>query len=143
MHRARRWAVALGAIAMVGAAGCGDDEDFANEPRPPAPVTLTASISKERVSVSPKAFGAGPIELIITNQTDSTQRVTLETDEPPGSGPGIKQVTGPINPRETASLKANLDPGTYSVQVDGGDITDATLRVGDERASSQDDLLLP
>ena len=35
-------------------AGCGGGKDFANDPRPPTPVNITAAISDDRVTVSPK-----------------------------------------------------------------------------------------
>jgi hypothetical protein len=132
---------ALIAVAAVGCGGSGGD--YKNEPRPPAPIVITASISKHQVSVSPRRFGAGPISLIVTNQTGASQQVTLESDGPSGSGPGIRQETSPINPRDTATLKANVDPGTYKLHVGADGIRAATLRVGGERPSAQNDLLQP
>jgi hypothetical protein len=125
-------------------AGCGGQTaDYANEPRPPEPIVVSASISDDKVSVSPKKFGAGPVTLIVTNQTQSAQELTLETDEIGGSSPGIEQNSGPINPGDTASLKADLKKGTYRVAVDGDGIDEAALRVGDQRKSAQDELLQP
>jgi hypothetical protein len=122
-------------------AGCGSSTDYKNEPRPAAPIVVTASISKKAVSVSPKKFGAGPITLIVTNQTSASQQLTLEIDS--GSA-GFKGRTGPINPRDTGQLNANLKaPGTYSVHVDGGAIKAARLTVGNARPSAQNDLLQP
>lgn len=126
------------------AAGCGGDEaDYANEPRPPSPIVVSASIGPEGVSVSPRRFGAGPITLIVTNQTERAQELTLETDEIGGSAPGIEQNSGPINPGDTASLKADLRRGTYRVAVAGRGAAGVALRVGASRPSSQDDLLQP
>jgi hypothetical protein len=135
-------AVSLGAVALP--AGCGGEEDdYRNENRPPAPILVAASISEDRVSVSPRRFGAGPITLIVTHQTQSAQEVTLETDEIGGSGPGIEQETGPISPGETASLKADLRQGTYRVGVNGRGIDEAALDVGEPRETAQDQLLQP
>ena len=124
-------------------AGCGEDDDYANEARPPTPIVVSASISSDEVSVSPRRFGAGPITLIVTNQTQRAQEITLETDQIGGDAPGIKQGTGPINPGDTASLKADLAPGTYRVGTDGDSITAGELQVGEERKSAQDELLQP
>jgi len=125
-------------------AGCGGQAaDYANEPRPPEPIVVSASISDDKVSVSPKKFGAGPVTLIVTNQTQSAQELTLETNEIGGSSPGIEQNSGPINPGDTASLKADLTKGTYRVAVDGDGIDEASLRVGGERKSAQNELLQP
>lgn len=140
--RGRPSAIALcGAAVLLGA--CGNEEDYANEPRPPSPIVVSTSINDERIAVSPESFGAGPITLIVTNQTSSAHEVTLETDEIAGNSPGIKQESGPINPGDTASLKADLEPGTYSVGVSNGAIEPATLEVGDARPSAQDKLLQP
>ena len=50
-------------------AGCGGSGgDYSNEPRPPAPINVTAAVTDQRISVSPKSFGAGPIVLIVSNQ---------------------------------------------------------------------------
>ena len=137
-------AVAM-AIPVALLAGCGSEDgaNYANEPRPPTPIVVSASIGQDRVSVSPRSFGAGPITLIVTNQTGSSQEITLETDEIGGSTPGIEQNSGPINPGDTASLKADLRSGTYSIAVDGSGIDGASLDVGDERESAQNELLQP
>ena len=134
-------AVVLGAVAL--AAGCGEDDDYENEPRPPAPIVVSAAITQDGVSVSPRTFGAGPITLIVTNQTENAQEVTLETDEIGGDSPGIEQETGPISPGDTASLKADLREGTYRVGVDGRGISAAALDVGEPRESAQNQLLQP
>lgn len=128
--------------ALVGGCGGGGD-DYANNPRPPAPINITAAITDERVAVSPSEFGAGPIVLIISNQTDTAQTVTLETNEIGGSGAGVKQTTSPINPAGTATLKVDLKPGTYEVSVASSAIKPAALTVGASRPSAQNDLLQP
>lgn len=143
MWRTGRTGALVTTIAIVGATGCGAAADYANDPRPPAPIVLTASISDQRVSVSPRTFGAGPISLIVVNQTRAAQRVTLESDDAAGEGPGLRQETAPISPSDTATLKAEVHPGRYTVHVRGDDIAAAALRVGPERASAQNDLLQP
>ena len=136
-YRAPRWSSVATLVGVaVAASGCGSDDDYENRPRPPAPIIVTASISDEKVSVSPREFGAGPVTLVITNQSSASQQLTLD-------GPSLKQETGPISPRETASLKANVPQGEYSVSVAGDDITAASLEVGPERESAQNDLLQP
>jgi hypothetical protein len=122
------------------AAGCGGDDDFANEPRPPAPVVVTAAIVGAEVSVSPARLGAGPIELIITNQTDAAQQIVLESRQ---SDRPLRQETPPINPNGTAQIKLDIQPGTYRVTAGAGGIRAATLRVGAQRESAQDQLLQP
>jgi hypothetical protein len=140
MRRRTAQVVPCIALATALASGCGSDTSYKNEPRPPAPIVITASINKNAVAVSPKRFGAGPITLIVTNQTGASQQLTLEINN---GQAGFKGRTGPINPRDTGQLKADLGRGTYSVHVDGNAIHPARLTVGRERASAQNDLLQP
>jgi hypothetical protein len=134
----------LAVAAVLVVAACGSNSaDYKNDPRPPSPIVITGYISDQRVSVSPRSLGAGPISLIVTNQTGTAQRVTLESAGPAGSGPGIKQVTAPISPRDTATLKVDVKPGSYSVHVGADAIRAARLKVGPERKSAQNDLLQP
>jgi len=125
------------------AAACGSQADYANRPRPPAPINVTAAITDQRVAVSPDRFGAGPVVLIITNQSSEEREVTIQTDEVGGDREGIRQKTSPINARGTAELKVNVREGTYRVSVDSEDIEPARLVVGEERASAQNELLQP
>lgn len=144
-RRASAFACAL--IAAGALASCGDDgsDKYANAQRPPRPIVISAAINDQSIQVSPRKFGAGPITLIISNQSTASQQVTLETeDEPGGSSPGEKAIeTGPINPRETASVKGSVSQGTYTLHVGGDDIRGARLVVGKERPSAQNDLLTP
>jgi hypothetical protein len=133
---------AMAALAVVLLAGCGNGDDRASDP-PLGAIVLTASISERRVSISPHSFGAGPISLIITNQTRAAQRLTLESAGPVGSSPGLRQETAPISPRDTATLKADVVPGRYTVHVGADGIAGAALLVGPQRMSAQKDLLQP
>lgn len=137
-------AIALTGALATGALGCGTTK-HENALRPPAPILLNSAITPEEISVSPRAIGAGPITLVFTNLTGSSQQVTFESAGAPGSGskPGIRQQTGPINPNDTATLKANVSTGLYRVRVSGDAVAPATLAVGRERPSSQNDLMLP
>jgi hypothetical protein len=130
------------ALGIAGVAGCGGDEDgYANDPRPPSPVAVTAAITDRGVTVSPERLGAGPVNLTVANLTDQAHELTLETDEIGGTGGGIRQTTGPINPGDTAQLRADLASGSYEVSIAGE--RPASLRVGARRPSAQDQLLQP
>jgi hypothetical protein len=131
------------AFALLAVAGCGGGGDYANKPRPPAPINVTAAITNSRVSVSPRRFGAGPIVLIISNQSTSAQKVTFQTDELGGSEPGRKFDTTPINPRGTATLKVDVRQGDWKLSTGDGGIRAAAVSVGRERKSAQGDLLQP
>jgi hypothetical protein len=131
-------------LAACALAGCGGDsaEDYKNAPRPASPINITAAISDKEISISPKEFGAGPVVIIVSNQTGSEQTVTLETDELGGSQGGLKQSTNPIAPRGTGTLKADVREGSYAISVRKGPKAVA-LEVGPARKSAQDALLEP
>jgi hypothetical protein len=136
--------VTAGALALAGtAAGCGGDSKFANKPRPAVPITVTAAIDKSRVRVSPEHFGAGPITLIVSNQSGAAQDVTFETDEVGGTEGGIRRSAGPVADHDTATLQADPRPGTYRLSVRSRTIKPASIQVGKPRPSSQDQLLQP
>ena len=132
----------MAVLALALFSGCGSDADYANDPRPPSPITVSASISQGKVSVSPASFGAGPVTLIIANLTDDAQTITLETQELSQKS-GIKQTSTVINPQGTGQLKVDVPEGTYVVGVDRDGIREATVKVSRERPSSQDQLLQP
>lgn len=136
-------AAAVSAAGVMGAlAGCGGESDYANKPRPATPINVTAAISDKKISLSPKQFGAGPIVIIVSNQTGDEQTLTLQTEEIGGDKPGLKQSTDPIAPRGTGTLKADVREGSYALSVGGG-LSPATLEVGPARKSAQDQLLEP
>lgn len=130
-------------VLAVGLASCGADDDYANKPRPAAPISVTAAIDTTRVRVSPPSFGAGPVVFIVSNQSGEPQKVTFETDELGGKSGGIKRSTGTIEARSTAQLKVDPREGTYKLSASGGNVAPASVEVGAPRKSSQNDLLLP
>jgi hypothetical protein len=129
--------------AVVAVSGCGAQSDYANNPRPATPINVSAAITRDRVTVSPARFGAGPVVIIIANETNKAHRITIETDELAASSPGVKQSTAPINPQGTATLKLELKRGRYTVSADGGGIQGMPVHVGRDRKSSSGDLLTP
>jgi hypothetical protein len=133
-----------GALTAVVAAftlgACGQEKYRNTHPRPPAPITVTAYISPSRVSVSPASFGAGPINVVVTNQSQTSQEVTFETGS---GGPSVTQTTGPINPGDTGEIKLFVREGEYRLRASSGAISPATLMVGGERPSAQNEVLQP
>ncbi len=126
-----------------GVAGCGGSEDdYANRPRPATPINVTAAIGDRGISLSPKTFGAGPIVMIVSNQTGQRHTVKLETQELGGTKPGLTESIRPVPPGSTARLQADLRRGTYEVSASGG-VSPVTLEVGAPRKSAQDELLQP
>jgi hypothetical protein len=135
----RALVVAVLALALT---ACGSDSDYANKPRPPAPISATVAIDGQRIRVSPRTFGGGPVVFTISNQSGSEQKVTFETDELGAATGGIRRSTGTIPARTTAELKVDAKEGTYTMSA-SDDIKPATVEVSARRRSSQNDLLLP
>ncbi len=136
-------AVLAAAFLAAGLGACGADEDYSNRPRPPSPINVTAAIDKEQVRVSPVTFGAGPVVILISNQSDAAQKVTFETDELGASSGGITRSTGTIEPLSTGQLKVDAPEGSYTLSASAGDVAPAVVEVSKRRKSSQDELLLP
>jgi hypothetical protein len=118
------------------ASGCGGGKERANNPRPPETINVAVQIGEDDVDVSPAKFGAGPILLQASNQSNASHRLTLE-------GPQVKQTLGPINPHDTATLKVSVRPGEYTLSSDVSAGAQAKLTVGPERPSAQNKLLQP
>ena len=144
--RRMRAAAALAAVAAL-AAGCGDD-DFENDPRPPVAIELTGVIKKDAVSVQPSKLGAGPVVITVSNQTEDSHTIVLEGKD--GDSPAQRRQVGPVNPLDTGTIQATLEPGEYIVRAGtekavaaGEEIEPATLTIGEKRKSGSDELLLP
>ena len=139
----RRSRTALLGIGLAGiglaAAGCGS-EDFPNNPRPPAPIEMTAKVSDDQVLVSPtqsggKPVGAGLATVTIANLTDEPTALTF-------SGPQ-DSTTDPVVANGVLDYKLELHPGQYTVSSDNVSARPMQFTVGPERKSAQNDLLLP
>lgn len=139
--RTRILAPAGAAVVLLSAAGCGSDGSYANNPRPPKTIVVAAAILPDKVSVSPARFGAGPISLTIANETRASQRVSI-VRRVNGQRQANEQ-TGPINPSDTATLKADVARGAYEIRVEAKGIRPARITVGPERPSAQNELLQP
>jgi hypothetical protein len=132
-----RGRVLLFAAALVTAlvvAGCGRD-DFKNDPRPPIPAEVSVKIAKDGVAVSPREFGAGLVNFTIANLTTE---------------PGTFAIHGPVDadsseipPTGTDTIKVDMKTGSYEASVSGIAARPFSFTVGPERASGQNDLLLP
>ena len=132
--------IAGAALIAMGTAGCGK-KDFERKPKPAVPLQLSGVITTDRVTVSPDRFGAGPVILLISNQTEQSHSVALE-------GEGIKERVGPINPGDTATLQKTLRTGGYTVKAGSEralprEIRPAELSVSRDRSTSEDQLTFP
>jgi hypothetical protein len=139
MRRRRRIALLAAVATAATVAGCGGD-DFENEPRPPAPIELTARIDDRKVVVAPtqsdgQEIGAGLANVTASNQTDEPMRLSF-------SGPTDRQ-TDPVIANGVLQFKLDLEEGVYFVETDDASIRGTEFSVGPERPSAQNDLLLP
>jgi hypothetical protein len=139
MTRAAACALALPLLL----AGCGGEDDFANEPRPAVPLQLSGVITDKRMVVQPDRVGAGPVVLLVSNQTEDSQSVTLEGEDV------TAEEVGPINPLDTATIQKNLPEGEFEISVAPAEedsvssIRSAELTVAGKRPSGSNTLLLP
>jgi hypothetical protein len=137
----------VAALAGVGI-GCGA-EDHPNEPRPPAPIEITAKVDDERVDIEPSKFGAGLVVMTISNQSDDVIQLAVDgpcqADVDDESSAADPCPTGPaIQPGQPGNFKLDFQEGEYTISAgDESSARPAVLSVGPERASSQNDLLLP
>jgi hypothetical protein len=135
--------VGRAALVALVVAGCGGGSHFANQPKPPAPITVSAAIDRSHVRVSPTSFGAGPVTIIVSNQSGAPQTVTFQTNEVAGSEPGITRTAGPVADRNTTTIQANPREGTYSLSVKAAGVRPAAIAVGKPRRASSDQLAQP
>lgn len=121
-------------LAALAVAGCGRD-DFANDPRPPIPAEVSVKMAPDGVAVSPREFGAGIVNFTIANLTNTSGALVID-------GP-VDSHSEQIVPAATGTLKVQMKTGTYEASVDGFNVRPFSFTVGSERASGQNDLLLP
>jgi hypothetical protein len=130
--------LAIAAAVALGLGACGGEEDFANEPRPAAPINLSASVDSERVNISPDRVGAGLAELTVANLSDQAVRVMLI-----GPGSDDNPATDEIPAGGVGNLRTDLAEGDYEVAAQGADVMPDRLTVGPPRPGSEHELLLP
>jgi hypothetical protein len=141
--RTRIAVLLFGGASVLALPGCGGGSDFKDNPRPPVPLQLTGTVKDKAVTVEPSRLGAGPVVLLIQNQTQQSHTVTIE------GGPHNRvEEVGPINPLDAGRIQASLEPGTYTVRAKSSraaarQIKPAVVKVGRERQSSSGTLLLP
>lgn len=150
LSRSASLLLVLAALTLASCGGSG--AHFANLPRPPSPVNVSVYINDQRVSVSPSAVGAGPVDFIVTNQ--ASQSESMEILPAGSSAAQAVTTTGPISPQATAQIKVDLNKGNYTVgtgpqgqteaaQATHTGIEAATLRIGHQRPSASNQLMSP
>ena len=151
--------VGIAAVLALIAAGCGA-ESHPNEQRPASPTRVSVTIGRTAVSVQPGRVGDGPdrtqqipqnqnhaqppihsdgpldVVFVTSNQTATDSKLVIH---------GPKDLTsGPIYANSPGTFPTNLPAGVYTITAaDMPEARPAKLVVGDFRASSQNDVLLP
>jgi hypothetical protein len=124
--------------AAVAIAACGS-EDFENAPRPPSPIHLSALIKDGEVSLGPRSgVGAGLATITISNQTQDPAKLLVE-------GPQ-DNASDEVVPGGVGTMQVDLERGSYTISAADNSRAappETTLRVGAERKSSKNQLLLP
>jgi hypothetical protein len=128
----------VGATIIVVSACGASTGSFANKPPPPEPITITGQISNTRVLISPTRFGAGPVNLEVTNA--ASRSVSLAVQD--ARGHSVARVQS-INPETPGDVRFDVSPGDYIVVASQPSIKPAELHVGSERPSSTNSLLQP
>lgn len=130
-------------LASLPLAGCAGDDAYQNTRRPPAPINVNAAIDEDVIRVTPRSFGAGPVVLVVANESGAAQTLTFETDELAGRTGGLRRSTRRILDGATATLQVNPRPGQYRLGTGSDAVRAATVEVTGSRPSAQDALLLP
>jgi hypothetical protein len=136
--RSRLIAPVAALVAAFALGSCGGEDDFENNPRPPAPIELTARIADDVVNVSPSTaaqVGAGLANITISNQSQESAVLLLD-------GP-TDDASDEIVAGGTGTMKVALEQGEYRVSAQDSEAREAKLEVGPDRETSQNDLLLP
>jgi hypothetical protein len=131
------------ALLALAGSGCGSNDGYDNTARPPAPVNVAVNVTNERVLISPARLGAGPVVLIVANESDRSRDLTVKAADDGASCVKEPASTGPINPAGTARVAFALVRGSCIVSVRDSDLTPARLTVGRQRTSAQAELLQP
>lgn len=129
--------IALLVCALTLAAGCGSQQ-FVQVAQPPPPIQLAAVVTPRSMSLEPGSVGAGPTDIIASNQSGGDLTLALQ-------GPNVNDKTGPVHPRDAAKLHDALSPGTYQLiaVASNGTQQSATLSVGPKRQSGATDVSQP
>ncbi len=162
MGRGRAKVAAVGAAVaalVVVAAGCGA-ESHVNDPRPQVATRVSITVSENAVIVDPQGIGKGEERSQQIPQNKDHPQPRIDTDAPLDvvfvaanqtgidselevSGPSTAS-SGPLLANSPATFQADLEAGTYVITAaDIPSARPAKLVVGDFRASSENDVLLP
>ena len=98
-------------------AGCGAATrvDFASHSRPASPVDVSVDVGPGGIQLDPSRVRSGPVELLITNQTNAAHAVHVAGPD----GRTLYSSAQPMPAGTTAQMKLTLAAGTYELGIDG------------------------
>lgn len=132
--------IAAFAVGAAGLTGCGGDRNYNKGFRPPVTKVAGLLLDGKATRLSPTEIGAGPITIKITNRSgEKVRRVSLRSID--GGCVSDQVDAGPIPDAGTGTISATLTEGNCEIVADS--MSASTLRVGPERESAQNKLLLP
>ena len=138
-----------GACALVITACGSTGGKSPTQPGTPSPINLSVSVNDSRISVSPRFVGAGPVVFTFVNQSSRAEALAISRT---GTGSPLAR-TAPINPQGTTQVSVYFRPGVYTIATarhgtdaqlsQASPIRATFIRIGRERANSNNDLLSP
>jgi hypothetical protein len=120
-------------------AGCGSAArlDFKRHNSPASPIDLSVYVADGRVAFDPRRITAGPVELLVVNQSAQARKVVVTL--PDGQ---VVAGTPKVEPGSSAQLKTTLMRSTYEFRI-AGRRSGPRLTVERPARSGNNDLLQP
>jgi hypothetical protein len=120
-------------------AGCGSAARLESKAhnRPATPIDLSVYVGDAGVTSDPRRFTAGPVELLVVNQSSHARNVVITL--PDGR---VVAYTTKVEPGASAQMKTTLAPSAYEVRIVGRS-SGSRLTVERPARSGNDDLLQP
>jgi hypothetical protein len=120
-------------------AGCGSATRLESKGhnRPASPIDVSVYVGDGRVAFDPRHITAGPVELLVANQSAHAQEVVVTLP-----GGRVVAQTPKVEPGGSAQLKTTLSRSSYEVRIVGRG-SGSRLTVEHPARSGNNDLLQP
>lgn len=133
-RRVRALAAPAAVLAALVTPACGGG-DTDRENRPPLAAQISIQVADDDLTVSPAEFGAGIANFTIVNLGEEPTTIAID-------GPTADE-SDEIVPGTSTALKMEMETGDYEAIASGVGAEPFAFRVGPERESANNDLLLP
>jgi hypothetical protein len=120
-------------------AGCGSAArlESTGHNRPASPIDVSVYVGDGRAAFDPRRITAGPVELLVVNQSAHAQEVVVTLP-----GGRVVAKTPKVEPGGSAQLKATLRRSSYEVRI-AGHRSGSRLTVERPARSGNNELLQP